>query len=111
MQSRQLWNTGPLYMCAVGCCEVADACGVPCRLSLSRLFIYLLITYLEPRLAKTHEHPRHCQLALAFLSEQPLAKQEIALAVDLLTAGCWHATNASLRVATDASLSHRHAWA
>ena len=42
MQSRQLWNTGPLYMCAVGCCEVADACGVPCRLSLSRLFIYLL---------------------------------------------------------------------
>ena len=46
MQSRQLWNTGPLYMCAVGCCEVADACGVPCRLSLSRLFIYLL-TYLQ----------------------------------------------------------------
>ena len=42
MQSRQLWNTGPLYMCAVGCREVADACGVPCRLSLSRLFIYLL---------------------------------------------------------------------
>ena len=46
MQSRQLWNTGPLYMCAVGCREAADACGVPCRLSLSRLFIYLLLTAL-----------------------------------------------------------------
>ena len=42
MQSRQLWYTGPLYMCAVGCRKVADAGGVPCRLSLSRLFIYLL---------------------------------------------------------------------
>ena len=46
MQSRQLWNTGPLCMCAVGCRKVADAGGVPCRLSLSRLFIYLL-TYLR----------------------------------------------------------------
>ena len=59
MQSRQLWNTGPLYMCAVGCCEVADACGVPCRLSLSRLFIYLL-TYL---------HQWYCELIGHSLNE------------------------------------------
>ena len=39
----------PLYMCAVGCREAADACGVPCRLSLSRLFIYLLTYFSEIR--------------------------------------------------------------
>ena len=56
MQSRQLWNTGPLYMCAVGCCEVADACGVPCRLSLSRLFIYLLTYLRHVRHSTEHHH-------------------------------------------------------